>query len=335
MSEPRVGLTTGCLSASWTLDQVLEWAARIGLRCLELDTGAPFTRRPVGIVDVRAMLAESGVSRKVAERARALDVPIVGLFYYGANAMDPDPERRRVVVGGLVDALRLASELGAGYVITGAGSPNAPAATGRPWHTSPFGMPPNETEVAARVQVFADVFGPIADQAARLGVRIGFEPSPWGGGVGSVGCSPASFERLFAAVPSMALGVCMDPSHLLWQQIDYVAFARELCSTGRLVCMQAKDNEILHDRLARVGLPGDGWWRHRLPGHGQVRWEALFTALLAGGYAGPVTIEHEDQFFGYRGADPLDDGALELTLRGVESSAEFLRSTIRIAAQNR
>jgi sugar phosphate isomerase/epimerase len=49
-----------------------------------------------------------------------------------------------------------------------------------------------------------------------------------------------------------------------------------------------------------AGFLSDGWWRHRLPGWGQLNWVALYQRLWAGDFAGTTDIEHEDALFGHR-----------------------------------
>jgi len=133
-----------------------------------------------------------------------------------------------------------------------------------------------------------------AEIAEDGGVRVGFENCPHGGL--NYMRTPATFAAFFEAVESPAIGLEFDPSHLVFQFIDPV---REIRAFGeRIYAFHAKDTQILTDELQRVGVSGEGWWRFRVPGYGDVDWRAIFIALSDVGYAGDIIIEHEDPVFG-------------------------------------
>jgi sugar phosphate isomerase/epimerase len=96
-------------------------------------------------------------------------------------------------------------------------------------------------------------------------------------------------------VPSTAVGLEYDPSHLYWQGIDYLAAIHRFAD--RLVFAHAKDTEVMQDRLGQAGIYGSGWWRYRLPGLGELDWEAIAGALAEVGYRNGIVIEHEDPVF--------------------------------------
>jgi sugar phosphate isomerase/epimerase len=52
---------------------------------------------------------------------------------------------------------------------------------------------------------------------------------------------------------------------------------------------------------------GMGWQVPRLPGLGEVPWNRFIASLIAAGYDGVVSVEHEDRSF---------EGDLELVKRG-------------------
>lgn len=57
---------------------------------------------------------------------------------------------------------------------------------------------------------------------------------------------------LFERVPSDNLGLNLDPSHLVWQFIDYVKVAKEFAK--KVFHTHAKDTEIMYDKLSEVGI---------------------------------------------------------------------------------
>lgn len=144
------------------------------------------------------------------------------------------------------------------------------------------------------------VFKEIAQVAEDAGIKIAFEnwPAVWGPfpmGSNNFGHTPEQWERMFEAVPSDALGLEFDPSHLVWQQIDYLDALYHF--RDRIYHVHAKDTEIVPSVLAKVGIFGSGWWRYRIPGLGIVDWSAFLSALYEIGYDGGVAIEHEDPVF--------------------------------------
>jgi sugar phosphate isomerase/epimerase len=75
----------------------------------------------------------------------------------------------------------------------------------------------------------------------------------------------------------------------------------------RIFHVHAKDTEIDYKRRAYQGtfgqaigaVPGlgNGWWRFRTPGWGEVDWVRFISALVEIGYTGNLDIEHEDEVF--------------------------------------
>jgi sugar phosphate isomerase/epimerase len=157
-----------------------------------------------------------------------------------------------------------------------------------------------DKSIADNMPIFKKVFGPIAQIAEDAGVCLAFEN--WPGGMDrapytgvNIAVSPQAWEMMFEAVPSTALGLEFDPSHLYWQEIDYIAAAQDFAS--RIYHVHAKDTEIDYGRLAEVGYFGGGWWRYRIPGFGEIDWAEFISTLSELGYDGGIAIEHEDPIY--------------------------------------
>jgi len=149
------------------------------------------------------------------------------------------------------------------------------------------------------LQLFADRFGPVAKMAEQRGVRVAFEN--WMGFSGhlpfkplNMGGSPDTWDAWFNAVPSRAIGIEFDPSHLYWQGIDHLRALREY--KDRVYHVHAKDTEMLPERRYRGGVNGD-YFRFRIPGYGEINWAAFISALDEIGYRGGIAIEHEDPIY--------------------------------------
>ena len=102
---------------------------------------------------------------------------------------------------------------------------------------------------------------------------------------------------MFTDISSPNFGLNYDPSHLIWQQIDYIAPLYEF--RDRLVHVHAKDARVDVRGLQDHGVLGFPklWHTPKLPGQGDIRWGAFIGALNDVGYHGPLAIEMEDRAF--------------------------------------
>jgi len=130
-------------------------------------------------------------------------------------------------------------------------------------------------------------------------VKLVFENWPNGGK--NLLITPELWDRAFNAVPSPALGLVFDPSHLVWQGIDYLRAIRDFGS--RIYHAHAKDTEYLPEGQYRYGSYGaqterGEWWRYRLPGFGVVDWPTYLDTLYQVGFDGVISVEHEDNVWG-------------------------------------
>lgn len=151
----------------------------------------------------------------------------------------------------------------------------------------------------SNLQLWAERFGPVAEEAERRGLRIAFEN--WMGFWGRAPFRPVNFggcpdvwEAWFKLVPSKALGIEFDPSHLYWQGIDHVRALREF--RERIYHVHAKDTQMLAEERYRLGISGD-YFRFRIPGYGEINWTQFVSALDEIGYEGGLAIEHEDPVY--------------------------------------
>jgi len=163
------------------------------------------------------------------------------------------------------------------------------------------------------IEIFEKGYTPVATYAEQYDFKLVMEICPHGGR--SLATTPELLRALFKAVPSPSLGICLDPSHLVWQGIDYLKATKEFGE--RIFYSHAKDTEILPDKLYEYGVFGksleagglcDGWWRYRLPGYGEINWPRFIATLFEVGYDDVLAIEHED---------PIWYGTPELNKKGL------------------
>lgn len=290
------------------LPDLIQWSAENGFQALEVNVGMNFA--PIGdasygghldLTDIvqngpgnlPALLERTGI--EIASLA-----PMINLL-----SADLDLRARRIAEFRLaIDACQV---LGVDTIVTFTGSSFGMSFYGLPG----VGDGHASNHVADNLRIFTEVYGPMADYAEQRGVRIAFETAGRGGPEGNLAHSPELWEKMFEAVPSKALGLSFDPSHLVWLGVPNVPdVIREF--GDRIYHFDGKDTEIIRARLARQGILGSAWWRYRLPGLGELDWSGIFSALADIGYDGIIAIENED---------PIAPG-----LAGVRWSGDFLRT---------
>ena len=170
-----------------------------------------------------------------------------------------------------------------------------------------------------------EVWRPLVRFAEEQGVRIGIENCPmlftadeWPGGK-NLAVSPAIWERLFHDIGSDNLGLNYDPSHMIWQHMDYLQPIRDFAD--RMFHVHAKDVRLDQGRLNQVGILAHPLEYHtpKLPGLGDVNWGQFFSVLSDVGYRGPVCVEVEDRAY---------EGSLESRQDSLRQSARYLRNFV-------
>ncbi len=284
----QLGFVSAIL-ADMELEEVLAFAADEGFGCVELMCWPPGAadRRYAGVthIDVtRLGDDEVGRIRHLVDRH---GVAISGLGYY-PNPLHPDDDHRQRVIGQLLKVISAAPRLDVRIVNTF------------------IGRDPRKSLEDNWPQVQA-TWPDIVHYAEKEGVTLGIENCPmlfsldeWPGGA-NLAVSPAVWQALLSEIPSPHLGLNFDPSHLVWQHIDYVRCIREFGK--HIVHVHAKDTRIDHEKLYAVGILGLGWHTPKLPGLGDVHWGRFFSALSDAGYRGAVCIEVEDRAYEASPAD--------------------------------
>jgi sugar phosphate isomerase/epimerase len=283
------------------LEQVLSLAADEGFACVEVMCWPPGAadRRYAGVTHLDVASFDDGAAQRALELVRRSKVAISGLGYY-PNPLAPDAQHRQIVVGHLKKVMAAAGKLGVGVVNTFIGRDPARSVEGQ-W------------------SLLLEVWSDLLRCAEAVGVKIGIENCPmlfsadeWPGGK-NLAVSPGLWRKLFEALPGPSLGLNFDPSHLVWQHIDYVRCIKEF--GHRFVHVHAKDERIDRDKLYETGTLGLGWHVPKLPGLGEVDWGAFFAALTDVGYNGAVCVEVEDRAY---------EGSLAQRVRALRQSRRFL-----------
>jgi len=289
-----------------SLDKVLDFAARAGFDCVEVMCWpkGKAERRYAGVTHIDVAALNAAEAKKVRKLVKQTGVGISGLGYY-PNPLAPDEAEARTYVEHIKRVMDGAALLELPVVNT---------FVGRDWTKT----------VDENWPRFLDTWGPLVAHAEKRGVKIGIENCPmsfsrdeWPGGK-NLATSPAIWRRMWQDLPSPNFGLNFDPSHFVWQGMDYCKVLRDY--KDRLHHMHAKDARVDWDKLNDVGLLAYPLEYHtpKLPGLGDVNWSKFFSVLTEV-YSGPVCIEVEDRAF---------EGSLEARQASLIQSGGYLRQYV-------
>jgi sugar phosphate isomerase/epimerase len=163
------------------------------------------------------------------------------------------------------------------------------------WHLLYSFPPVSDKMIADGYKDFADRWNPILDVFKKEGVKFALEVHPT-----EIAFDVASAERAIEALDGRKeFGFNYDPSHLVYQNVDYVKFIRKF--GDRIYHVHMKD-AYLSPTPTEAGVFGGHInfgdprrsWDFRSLGRGSVRFEEIIRALNDVGYNGPLSVEWED-----------------------------------------
>ena len=256
-----VGILTGPFSGD-PIDHVAAFAGEYGFGGLEVVAG-PGSKH----IDTRSFGEREAEETSSLMEKRNLQISALAAYN---NLTDGDPAKREGNIQTVRNAVDAAALLRVDVVCILAGLP-----------------PVGKDRMKTIEEDCAQVLPPLAEYAQSKGIKLAMEN--W---TATNIQNLAHWDRIFEVIPNENLGLNFDPSHLLWQDIDYI-YAVERFAT-RIFHTHGKDTEIDDMRRRTVGNQGSGWWRYVIPGLGRVKWGEYIAALRRHGYNGVISIEHED-----------------------------------------
>lgn len=278
----KLGLVSAILDG-WDLEGMLKEASAAGYTCVEVACwpAGKAERRYAGVSHIDVCNTSAEYVAGVKALFEKYNMGISSLAFY-PNPLDP--EKGPAAVEHLYHVVEMSALLGVGMV------------------TTFIGRDQNKT-VEENIELAKEVWPPILDYAKEKGVKVAIENCPmlfgadqWPGGQ-NIFTSPANWARVFEALPYDNLGVNYDPSHFIWQMIDYVKPIYQF--KDKIFHVHVKDIKLYRDRLDQVGVMGYplDFMSPKLPGLGDVDWGRYISALTDIGYDGPVCVEVEDKAF--------------------------------------
>ena len=296
----KLGLVSAILDG-WDLEEMLAAAQAAGYSCAEVACwpAGKAERRYAGVSHIDVTNTDPTYLAQVRGLFEKYGMTITSLAFY-PNPLDP--VKGPAAVEHLYHLIEMSALLGVNMV------------------TTFIGRDQNKT-VEENIALAKAVWTPILTYAKEKGVRVAIENCPmlfgadqWPGGQ-NIFTSPANWRKVFEALPFDNLGINYDPSHFIWQMIDYIKPIYEF--KDRIFHVHIKDIKLYRDKLDQVGVMAYPleFMSPKLPGLGDVDWGRYISALTDIGYDGPVCVEVEDRAF---------EGSRERILDSIRLSARYM-----------
>ena len=298
----KLGFVSAILDG-WTFEEVIDTAAQMGYRCVEVACWpqGKAERRYAGVSHIDVEQLDDEKTAYILSYCKEKGVEISSLAFY-PNPLDPNAEKQQANIEHLKKVMAASAKLGVNMV------------------TTFIGRDQTKT-VEENLELFKQVWPPIIALAEELGVRVAIENCPmlfgkeqWPGGQ-NLATTPRIWRELFKIIPSPNFGLNFDPSHFMWQMMDYTRPLQEF--KDRMFHIHFKDIKLYPEKLNEVGsmaYPLE-YMSPKLPGLGDVDWGAFISALHDIGYDSFTCVEVEDRFF---------EGSREKILESLALSAKYL-----------
>ncbi|MBX8939078.1 sugar phosphate isomerase/epimerase [Enterococcus gilvus] len=302
----QLGLVSAILDQS-DFYEMIDIVAENGLDCVEVACwpAGKAERRYAGVSHIDTENLTEEQANDYRAYAAEKKVELSALAYY-PNPLDEDLEKRKQVIDHLYTVIDAAKLMKINLV------------------TTFIGRMPSKT-ISENLKEVEKVWKPIVAYAEKQKVKIAIENCPmlftedeWPGGQNLM-TTPALFRKVFAILDSEYIGLNFDPSHFVWQQMDYIAPIYEF--KDKLFHVHYKDIKLYWDKLQEVGVMATPleYMSPKLPGLGDVDWGKYVSALTDIGYNGYTCIEVEDRAY---------ESDYKDVKRSIKQSAHYLRNFV-------
>lgn len=302
----QLGLVSAILDQS-DFYEMIDIVAENGLDCVEVACwpAGKAERRYAGVSHIDTENLTKEQAEKYQAYAAEKKVALSALAYY-PNPLDEDLEKRQLVIDHIYSVIDAAKLMEINLV------------------TTFIGRMPSKT-ISENLKEVEKVWKPILAYAEKQKVKIAIENCPmlftedeWPGGQNLM-TTPNLFRKIFDLLNSEYLGLNFDPSHFVWQQMDYLAPIYEF--KDKLFHVHYKDIKVYWNKLQEVGVMATPleYMSPKLPGLGDVDWGKYVSALTDVGYSGYTCIEVEDRAY---------ESDYEDVKRSIKQSAHYLRNFV-------
>ena len=302
----KLGFVSAILDG-WTFEEMIDTASEMGYACVEVACWpcGKAERRYAGVSHINVDELTDEKVAYIKDYCAKKNVEISSLAFY-PNTMDGNLEKRAAAVEHLKKVICASARLGVNMVTTFIGRDQTKS-------------------VEENLEILKEVWPPIIALAEEKGVRIGIENCPmlfgrdqWPGGQNLM-TTPVIWRKVFELLPSDNLGINYDPSHFVWQMVDYIKPLYEF--KDKIFHVHYKDIKLYPDKLRECGImayPLD-YMSPKLPGLGDVDWGKYVSALTDIGYDGYTCIEVEDRAF---------EGSKEKVLDSLRLSKRYMEQFV-------
>ena len=291
----------------FTFEEMIDDISKNGCSCAEVACWpqGKAERRYAGVSHIDVENTSEDYIAYVKDYCKNKGVEISSLAFY-PNTMDGDIEKRKKNIDHLKKVINMSALLGVNMVTTFIGRDQT-------------------KNVEENLELFKEIWPPIIKLAEEKGVKVAIENCPmlfgadqWPGGQ-NLFTTPALWREMFRIIPSDNFGINYDPSHFIWQQIDYIKPIYEF--KDKIFHVHCKDIKLYTDKLNDVGIMAYPlqYMSPKLPGLGDVDWGKYISALTDIGYDSFVCVEVEDKAF---------ESCKEKVLDSVTLSCRYLRQFV-------
>jgi len=282
------GMKLGFISAildTYSFEEVIDFAAEQGFECVEMACWpcGKAERRYAGVSHINVDELDEQKIAYIQSYCKNKGVEISSLAFY-PNHMDGNLDKREASLAYMKKLIIASHYLGVDMV------------------TTFIGRDQTKT-VEENMELFKEIWPPIIRFAQENKVKVAIENCPmlfgkeqWPGGQ-NLATTPKIWREMFSIIQSPYFGLNYDPSHFVWQMMDYIKPLYEF--KDKIFHVHYKDIKVHKDRLDDVGImayPLD-YMSPKLPGLGDVEWAKYVSALTDIGYDGFTCIEIEDKAF--------------------------------------
>lgn len=296
----KLGFVSAILD-SYSFEEMMDTASKMEFKCVEVACwpSGKAERRYAGVSHINVDNTSDEYINYIKKYCDEKKVQISALAFY-PNNMDSDLSKRQFNIDHLYKVINMSSLLGVNMVTTFIGRMQ-------------------DKNVDDNIEEFSKVWPPIIKYAEEKNVKIAIENCPmlftndqWPGGQ-NLATTPAIWRKLFKIIPSDHFGLNYDPSHFIWQMIDYIKPIYEF--KDKIFHVHYKDIKLYRDRLNDYGIMANplNFMSPKLPGLGDVNWSYFVSALNDIGYIGFSCIEIEDK--AYEGSKERIEQSLVLSKR--------------------
>ena len=232
----KMGLVSAILDG-WTFEEMIDTCAKMGFKCVEVACwpSGKAERRYAGVSHIDVSNTSKEYIEYIKKYCKWCGVEISSLAFY-PNTMDGDLEKREAAISHLYKVIKMSSLLGVNMVTTFIGRDQTKS-------------------VEENIELFKEIWPPIINYAEESGVKIAIENCPmlfgqdqWPGGQNLM-TTPVIWRKLFEICPNKNFGLNFDPSHCIWQQLDYIAPIYEF--KDRLFHVHYKDLKMYSEKIIK------------------------------------------------------------------------------------